>query len=83
MQNQNIQLPEIENKRNGENLCGKKEQGQPMLGEYNIDTEQGSSSSQLTVTSMKNGEYKTLTVQNNTNPLTVDSSSNNISGSLV
>ena len=54
-----------------------------MLGEYNIDTEQGSSTSQLTVTSMKNGEYKTLTVQNDTNPLTDGSSSNNISGSLV
>ena len=78
-----IQLPEIENKSNGENPCGKKEQGQPMLGEYNIDTEQGSSTSQLTVTSMKNGEYKTLTVQNDTNPLTDGSSSNNISGSLV
>ena len=78
-----IQLPEIEHKGNGENPCGKTEQGQSMLGEYNIDTEQGSSTSQLTVTSMKNGEYKTLTIPNDTNPLNDGPSSKNISGSLV
>ena len=78
-----IQLPEIKHEINGENPSGKKDQGQPMLGECNIDTRQGLNTSQLTVTSTKNGEYKTLTVPNDTNTVTDGALSNNTCGSLV